>query len=43
VETEHLARFGATNWSRDAFRSALRQTLAEKETRRGPWTFDDPA
>lgn len=40
VETEHLLRFGATNWAREDFRSALARAL-EKPTRRGPWSFAD--
>ena len=39
VETEHLMRFGATNWSRDDFLLALANAL-ESETRRGAWVFD---
>jgi len=39
VETEHLMRFGATNWSRNDFLLALENAL-ESETRRGAWTFD---
>jgi leucyl/phenylalanyl-tRNA--protein transferase len=39
VETEHLARFGATNWPRRAFLDALARAL-ESETRRGLWRFD---
>ena len=42
VETNHLIRFGATEWSRDRFLKALAATL-EADTRRGKWTFDsDP-
>jgi len=37
VYTEHLARFGASEWSRKAFLRVLAQALA-KETRRGRWT-----
>ena len=37
VETEHLARFGATNWSRSRFLGALEEALGHP-TRRGPWT-----
>lgn len=39
VETEHLTRFGATNWSRRDFLDALVHAL-EGETRRGAWSFD---
>ncbi len=43
VHTEHLARFGATEWRRSRFLATLRETL-EKPTRRGAWRFDpDPA
>jgi leucyl/phenylalanyl-tRNA--protein transferase len=37
VETEHLARFGATHWPRRRFLQALAQALQEP-TRRGKWT-----
>lgn len=37
VETEHLARFGAENWPRRRFLSALARALKEP-TRRGKWT-----
>lgn len=40
VETEHLARFGATNRSRTEFLDALDHAL-EAETRRGVWSFDE--
>jgi leucyl/phenylalanyl-tRNA--protein transferase len=39
VETEHLARFGATNATRREFLEMLARAL-EGETRRGVWTFD---
>ena len=39
VETEHLARFGATNWPRSSFLDALDRAL-DAETRRGRWRFD---
>jgi leucyl/phenylalanyl-tRNA--protein transferase len=39
VETRHLTRFGATEWSRERFLSALESAL-EGETRRGKWSFD---
>jgi leucyl/phenylalanyl-tRNA--protein transferase len=42
MTTEHLARFGATDWPRDAFLDAL-ATALEAETRRGRWRFDAPA
>jgi leucyl/phenylalanyl-tRNA--protein transferase len=43
VRTEHLARFGATEWPRSRFLEALAGAL-EGETRRGAWSFDaDPA
>jgi len=41
VETEHLMRFGATNWSRRQFLELLTRAL-EGETRRGSWAFDPP-
>jgi leucyl/phenylalanyl-tRNA--protein transferase len=41
VETAHLARFGATEWSRPEFLGALERAL-EGETRRGRWGFDSP-
>jgi leucyl/phenylalanyl-tRNA--protein transferase len=40
VRTEHLARFGATQWRRKDFLEALDRAL-EAETRRGPWAFDE--
>jgi leucyl/phenylalanyl-tRNA--protein transferase len=39
VHTDHLARFGATEWPRSRFLSALEKSLA-KTTRRGCWQFD---
>jgi leucyl/phenylalanyl-tRNA--protein transferase len=39
VHTEHLARFGATEWTRRGYLSALRKAL-QRETQRGPWSFD---
>jgi len=39
VETEHLARFGAEDWSRRRFLQALAAALAAAPTRRGPWTL----
>lgn len=39
VHTEHLARFGATEWRREDFLAALRGVL-EQETRRGSWRLD---
>ncbi len=40
VHTDHLARFGASEWPRSRFLDALRESL-RRETRRGAWTFDD--
>lgn len=40
VTTEHLARFGATEWPRARFLEALARCL-EAETRRGAWRFDE--
>ena len=42
VETEHLARFGATDWPRKAYQAALRKALRHK-TRVGPWRFETGA
>jgi leucyl/phenylalanyl-tRNA--protein transferase len=43
VETEHLARFGASAWPRARFLAALREAVAAP-TRHGPWRPDlDPA
>lgn len=39
VYTEHLARFGAQEWPRRQFLTALRRGL-ERPTREGPWSFD---
>jgi leucyl/phenylalanyl-tRNA--protein transferase len=39
IHTDHLARFGATEWPRGRFLSVLEQSLAKK-TRRGRWRFD---
>ena len=41
VHTDHLARFGATEWPRDTYLRALRKALA-RPTREGPWVFDVP-
>lgn len=41
VYTEHLARFGAEEWSRRRYLRALAKAL-EAPTRRGPWRFDPP-
>ncbi len=38
VYTDHLARFGARQWSRTRFLSALRRAVSE-ETLAGPWRF----
>jgi leucyl/phenylalanyl-tRNA--protein transferase len=40
VHTEHLARFGATEWPRRDYLAALRKSLVARETRLGPWRFD---
>src|SRR5262245_23134243 len=40
VHTEHLARFGATEWPRRDYLAALAKALVARETRRGPWRFD---
>ena len=42
VRTEHLARFGAIEWSRDDFLDALAGAL-RSATRRGAWDFDQGA
>jgi leucyl/phenylalanyl-tRNA--protein transferase len=42
VHTEHLARFGATEWPRRDYLAALRRALA-RPTRPGPWRFDADA
>lgn len=39
VHTEHLARFGATEWPRARFLAALKEALLVP-TRRGPWRLD---
>lgn len=39
VETEHLARFGATSWPRERYIAALRDAM-RAPTRRGRWQFD---
>lgn len=39
VHTEHLERFGATEWPRRRYLDALAVTL-EAPTRLGPWRFD---
>ncbi len=39
VHTAHLARFGATEWPRSRFLTALQESLATP-TRRGRWRFD---
>jgi leucyl/phenylalanyl-tRNA--protein transferase len=41
VYTEHLARFGAGEWSRREFLAALRRALRHP-TRKGRWRFDAP-
>jgi leucyl/phenylalanyl-tRNA--protein transferase len=40
VRTDHLARFGATEWPRARFLLALERAL-KKPTRLGPWRIDD--
>jgi leucyl/phenylalanyl-tRNA--protein transferase len=39
VRSQHLARFGAAEWSRESFLDALARSL-KRETRRGSWCFD---
>jgi leucyl/phenylalanyl-tRNA--protein transferase len=39
VYTDHLARFGATPWSRRRFLEALDASLA-RPTRRGRWSLE---
>ena len=39
IHTDHLARFGATEWPRHHFLTVLGKSLAKK-TRRGRWQFD---
>ncbi|MET0553643.1 MAG: leucyl/phenylalanyl-tRNA--protein transferase [Vicinamibacteria bacterium] len=39
VHTPHLARFGATEWTRRRYLRALREAL-RADTRIGPWRFD---
>lgn len=41
VHTDHLARFGAREWSRKRFLTALRRSL-EAPTRQGHWKLDAP-
>jgi leucyl/phenylalanyl-tRNA--protein transferase len=41
VRTDHLVRFGAVEWPRDRFLSALAVAL-EAPTRRGAWRLGDP-
>ncbi|NQZ94945.1 MAG: leucyl/phenylalanyl-tRNA--protein transferase [Myxococcales bacterium] len=41
VYTDHLERFGATEWSRDRFLIALEGAVSQP-TRRGRWTLDAP-
>jgi leucyl/phenylalanyl-tRNA--protein transferase len=40
VHTDHLARFGAVEWPRKRYLSALKKALASP-TRTGPWRFED--
>jgi leucyl/phenylalanyl-tRNA--protein transferase len=42
VHTEHLARFGAEEWPRERFLTALGAAV-QKPTRRGRWRFDPPS
>ena len=42
VYTEHLARFGATEWPRRLYLAELRRAL-RKATLTGTWSFDAPA
>jgi leucyl/phenylalanyl-tRNA--protein transferase len=43
VYTDHLSRFGATEWPRRKFLRVLRAAL-DAPTRQGPWHFDlEPA
>lgn len=42
MTTDHLARFGAVEWTRDQFLDRLEESLAH-ETRRGEWFFDAEA
>jgi leucyl/phenylalanyl-tRNA--protein transferase len=39
VYTDHLARFGASEWPRRRFLAALEKAL-DRPTRPGPWSFD---
>jgi leucyl/phenylalanyl-tRNA--protein transferase len=39
VYTDHLARFGASEWPRRRFLAALEKAL-DLPTRPGPWSFD---
>lgn len=41
VQTDHLARFGAEEWSRARFLAALERSIGAP-TRRGRWHFDPP-
>lgn len=41
VHTDHLERFGATEWPRRRYLLALEAALSGP-TRRGPWSFDGP-
>ncbi len=41
VHTDHLARFGATEWPRKDYLAALKRAL-HHPTRPGPWRFDTP-
>ena len=39
VETEHLARFGATSWPRERYLASLTDAV-RRPTRQGPWQLD---
>jgi len=41
VPTDHLARFGASEWTRRDYLAALKKALRQP-TRLGPWRFDPP-
>ena len=41
VHTDHLARFGAREWTRRRFLTALQRSLSAP-TRRGPWKLEAP-
>jgi len=41
VHTDHLARFGAHEWTRRRFLNALTRSLSAP-SRRGPWKLEPP-